>query len=339
MRYRRFGRSDLEVSEVGFGVWTLASDWWGVVEDKQGLLHAALDTGINFIDTAPVYGDGGFGEVLLADVLKAQRDEIVLTTKCGYDIEAARKFPGQSERPYDWEPASIRLQLEASLRRLGTDHIDLYQLHNTRIEPIRNDALWEELEKFRAEGKVRELGVALGPAIGWVDEGTRSAARPRHRVAADGVQRARAGARPHVRGRARGRRRTTSGSSPACRTRPTRCRAASPATPSSRPATTASHRNRDNMLDNFDKAETLAFLWEDTGRTVGQAAIAGILANPAFTTVLPTCVIVEDVREYAAASDLPLTADERATRSTSCGHDNFGVTNRYEMPLKSSTGG
>ena len=79
--------------------------------------------------------------------------------------------------------------------------------------------------------------------------------------------------------------------------------------------TTASHRNRENMLDNFDKAETLAFLWEGTGRTIGQAAIAGILANPAFTTVLPTCVSIEDVREYAAASDLPLTDDEqRAAR-------------------------
>src|SRR2546430_1834593 len=65
------------------------------------------------------------------------------------------------------------------------------------------------------------------------------------------------------------------------------------------------HRNRDNMLDNFDKADTLAFLWEGTGRTVGQAAIAGILADPAFVTVLPTCVTVEDVAEYAAASDLP----------------------------------
>ena len=71
------------------------------------------------------------------------------------------------------------------------------------------------------------------------------------------------------------------------------------------------HRNRDNMLDNFDKADTLTFLWEGTGRTIGQAAIAGILANPAFTTVLPTCVTVDEVREYAAASDLPLTADER----------------------------
>jgi aryl-alcohol dehydrogenase-like predicted oxidoreductase len=98
------------------------------------------------------------------------------------------------------------------------------------------------------------------------------------------------------------------------------------------------HRNRDNMLDNFDKAETLSFLWEGSGRTIGQAAIAGILANPAFATVLPTCLTVEDVREYAAASDMPLTADEVARVDELWG-DNFGVANRYEMPMKSSIGG
>jgi aryl-alcohol dehydrogenase-like predicted oxidoreductase len=336
VRYRRFGRSDLEVSEVGFGVWTLASDWWGVVEDKQGLLHAALDAGINFIDTAPVYGEAGVGEELLADVLKAQRDDIVLTTKCGYDIDAARKYPGQSERPHDWEPASVRLQLEASLRRLGTDHIDLYQLHNTRIEPIRSDTLWEELEKFKAEGKVRELGVALGPAIGWVDEGLEALQRdivslqtvfnvleqePGRTFAADpAVADGRVGLIsrvPHASDTLSGR-----------ITRETEFP----------PGDHRAHRNRDNMLDNFDKADTLTFLWDSTGRTVGQAAIAGILANPAFVTVLPTCVDVDDVHEYAAASDLPLTADEK-TRLDQLWDDNFGVTNRYEMPLKSSTGG
>ena len=77
MRYRRFGQSELVVSEVGFGTWTLASDWWGKVDDKQGLLYAAFDAGITFIDTAPVYGDGGFGEELLVDLLAAHRDEIV----------------------------------------------------------------------------------------------------------------------------------------------------------------------------------------------------------------------------------------------------------------------
>jgi aryl-alcohol dehydrogenase-like predicted oxidoreductase len=98
------------------------------------------------------------------------------------------------------------------------------------------------------------------------------------------------------------------------------------------------HRNRENMLDNFDKADTLAFLWDGTGRTMAQAAIAGILADPAFTSVLPTCVGVGDVREFAAASDLALTSDEKA-RLDELWEDNFGITNRYEMPLKSSASG
>jgi aryl-alcohol dehydrogenase-like predicted oxidoreductase len=337
VRYRRFGQSDLEVSEIGFGVWTLASDWWGVVDDKQGLLHAALDAGINFIDTAPVYGKGGVGEELLADVLRSRRDEIVLTTKCGYDIDAERLYPGQSERPHDWQRESIRTQLEDSLRRLGTDYIDLYQLHNTRIEPILDDDLWEELGKLRAEGKVRELGVALGPAIGWVEEGL-EALRRRPIVSLQTVfnvleqEPGRTfAAEPRV---ADGRVGLISRVPHASDTLSGRITRDTVFPPEDH----RSHRNPDNMLDNFDKAETLGFLWEGTGRTVGQAAIAGILADPAFTTVLPTCVSVEDVREYAAASEMPITADEKARLDDLWGV-NFGVTNRYEMPLKSSTGG
>ena len=336
MRYRRFGKSDLEVSEVGFGVWTLASNWWGEVEDKQGLLHAALDSGINFIDTAPVYGEGGLGEELLTDILKTHRDEIVLTTKCGYDIEADRKWPGQSERPHDWRPESLRAQLEGSLRRLGIECIDLYQLHNTRIDPILDDALWNELEKFRAEGKIRELGVALGPAIGWVDEGI-EAIRNRPIVSLQTVFNVieqepglTFGREPNV---------------PENVGLISRVPHASDALSGKVTRDTVfpkgdhrAHRNRDNMLDNFDKAEALTFLWEGTGRTIAQAAIAGILADPNFTTVLPTCVSVEDVREFAAASDLPLTADEKGQLDAQWSN-NFGVVNRYEMPLKSSTRG
>ena len=336
MRYRRFGRSDLEVSEVGFGTWTLASDWWGVVEDKQGMIHAALDAGINFIDTAPVYGEGGVGESLLTDVLRTNRDDIVLTTKCGYDIDAARKFPGQSERPHDWRPESVRAQLEASLQRLGTDRIDLYQLHNTRIEPIRDDALWNELVQLREEGKVRELGVALGPAIGWVDEGL-EAIRDRPIVSLQTVfnileqEPGRTfAAEPNVADGAIGLIARVPHASDTLSGKVTRDTVFPP-------GDHRAHRNRENMLDNFDKADTLAFLWEGTGRTIGQAAIAGILANPHFTTVLPTCVTVDEVREYAAAADLPLSDDERA-RLDDRWATNFGITNRYEMPLKSSTG-
>ncbi len=105
-------------------------------------------------------------------MLSTHRDEIVLTTKCGYDIEAERKFPGQSERPHDWRPESIRSQLDGSLRRLGIDHIDLYQLHNPRIEPILADDLWAELEALRGGGQ--------GPRA-------RRRARPRHRLGRGGL--------------------------------------------------------------------------------------------------------------------------------------------------------
>jgi aryl-alcohol dehydrogenase-like predicted oxidoreductase len=333
MRYRRFGNSDLVVSEVGLGTWTLVSDWWGKSDDPQEMIRAALDAGITFIDTAPVYGNDGAGETILRDL--AARDDIVITTKVGYDITAERKFPGQSERPHDWRPESVRAQCDASLQRLGRDRIDLYQLHNTRIEPILANDLWATLVDLKSEGKVRELGVALGPAIGWVEEGNRAlddrpivslqtvfnvleqepgltfAARERVRAGeASLISRV-----PHASD-------TLSGK----------------VTPDTvfDPKDHRAHRNRDNMLDNFEKAETLRFLWApETGRTIGQAAIAAILANAAFTTVLPSVLTLDEVREYAAASDLPLTESE-AGDAQELWSRNFDHEDRYVMPLKSS---
>jgi aryl-alcohol dehydrogenase-like predicted oxidoreductase len=335
MRYRRFGNTDLVVSEVGFGTWTIASDWWGTVDDPDAMIAAALDAGINFFDAAPVYGKDGAGETVLTDVLKTHRDEIVLTTKCGYDISAERKWPGQSERPHDWDPVSVRRQCDDSLQRLGIDHIDLYQLHNTRIEPILADDLWAVLEELRVEGKVRELGVALGPAIGWVEEGNRAiddrpivslqtvfnileqepgltfARRPRVQSGEIGlISRV-----PHASD-------TLSGKITKDTEFP--------------PGDHRAHRNRDNMLDNFEKAETLSFLWAtETGRTTGQAAIAGILANPSFTTVLPTCMSAAEVTEYAGASELPLSEAE-TRRLDDLWERNFDHVDRFVMPLKSS---
>ncbi len=334
MRYRRFGNSELVVSEVGFGAWTIATDWWGKVDDKAGLVHAALDAGVTFFDTAPVYGDDGFGETILAELL-GRRDDVVLTTKCGYDIDAPRIAPGHSERPQDWRPESVRAQVEASLRRLDRDHIDLLQLHNVRIEPVGDDALWDELERLRVEGKVREIGVALGPAIGWQDEGLESL-QNRAIVSLQTVFNL-------------------------LEQEPGRSFAAEPAVTEGRVGLIArvphasdvlsgkvtrdtvfegddhrAHRKRENLLDLFDKADTLTFLHgPETGRTIGQGAVAGILAMDGFTTVLPTCVTADEVREYAAASDLPLSTDEKAEVDARW-RDNFGVTDRYEMPLKSS---
>jgi aryl-alcohol dehydrogenase-like predicted oxidoreductase len=334
MRYRRLGNSELDVSEVGFGAWTIATDWWGKVDDKAGLVHAALDAGITFFDTAPVYGDAGFGETILAELL-GRRDDVVVTTKVGYDIDAPRIAPGHSERPQDWRPESVRAQVEASLRRLGRDHIDLLQLHNVRIEPVRDDALWEELVRIRDEGKVRELGVALGPAIGWVDEGL-DALRNRPLVSLQTVfnlleqEPGRTFAAEPV---------VTDGSVGLIARVPHASDVLSGKITRDTPFEGddhRAHRKRENLLDLFDKADTLRFLHgAETGRTIGQAAVAGILAVDGFTTVLPTCVTVDEVREYAAASDVPLSADEAADVDA-LWRDNFGVTDRYEMPLKSS---
>lgn len=333
MRYRRFGQTDLEVSEVGFGTWTLASNWWGEVPNKDEMLRAALDSGINFIDTAPVYGESGFGETLLADVLAANRSDIVLTTKCGYDI-AAERDGAQRERPHDWRPESIRTQLDDSLRRLGTDYIDLYQLHNCRLDAVRDDDLWATLTDLVAAGKVRELGAALGPAIGWVEEGV-EAVREREICSLQTVFNI-LEQEPGLTFAAEAK--VADGQvSLISRVPHASDTLSDKATPDTvfPPGDHRAHRNRQNMLDNFEKAATLSFLWEGTARTKGQAAIAGILANPAFATVLPTCVNVEEVREYAAASDFPLTTDEVEHLQDRFAR-NFDHEDRYEMPLKSS---
>lgn len=334
MRYRKLGTSDLLISEVGLGTWSLASDWWGRCDDPLAMIAAALDCGINFIDTAPVYGDAALGETMLADVLRTRRDDIVLTTKCGYDTSRPRPA-GQREHPQDFSPVAVRRQCDESLQRLGIDHIDLYQLHNTRIEPIADDDLWATLLDLRAEGKIREIGVALGPAIGWVTEGERAVderpivslqtvfniieQEPGRTFAAR--ERVRSG-ECHLISRVPHASDTLSGK----------------VTPETRfpKGDHRAHRNHDNMLDNFEKAATLSFLWApETGRTMGQAAVAGILANAAFANVLPTVVSVEEIREYAAASDLPLTTAEVRSLDELYGR-NFDHDDRFVMPLKSS---
>ena len=243
----------------------------------------------------------------------------MLTTKCGYDLSLERKGGGQNERPQDWEPKAVREQLEESLTRLGTDRIDLYQLHNARIEPVLDDDLWAELETLRAEGKVLRAGCRTRSGDRMGRGGRHRGRHAAHRLVADGLQRARAGAGTHVREPAPRRRRRVRADLRVSRTRRTPFRGASLPTPCSSRPTIAPTATATTCSTTSRRPQSLSFLWEpETGRTIGQAAVAGILANPAFTTVLPTVVTVEEIEEYAAASELPLTdAEHRSVTSCS----------------------
>ena len=110
------------------------------------------------------------------------RGDAVYSTKFGYDFYTyAGERKGQNEIPHDFSPAFVRYALEQSLRRLRTDVIDIYSIHNAHLSEIENDELFALLESFKNEGKIRSYGVALGPAIGWLVEGLRSGAQAQRR--------------------------------------------------------------------------------------------------------------------------------------------------------------
>ena len=146
MRYRRLGNSDLEVSVVGMGCWAIVGDsTWGPQDeaDTEAAVKAALDAGVNFFDTAEAYGDG-FSEEILGKLFRGMREEVILASKASSRNHA---------------PAALRAACEASLRRLRTDYLDLYQLHWPSREVPFADT-WEAMMTLVEEGKVRAAGVS-----------------------------------------------------------------------------------------------------------------------------------------------------------------------------------
>lgn len=174
MRYRRLGKSNILVSEIGFGAWTIALDWWGKQMDDDyaiRMLKRAYDLGINFFDTADIYGKGR-SERLIARAFKDMAmDEVIISTKFGYDIYSSIEQIGHGELPQRFDAKYVKFALEKSLERLERSYVDVYNLHNPKMYAIMHDPLFLALEQLRAEGRIRHYGVALGPAIGWKDEG------------------------------------------------------------------------------------------------------------------------------------------------------------------------
>lgn len=157
VRYRRLGRTEIDVSEIGFGAWAIGGDAWGPVEDERSLaaIRRAIDFGVTFIDTADVYGDGR-SERLVAQAIKGKRDSVVVSTKGG--------LMGHHRRPeldavYD-RPAKIIEAFDASLRRLETDYVDVYWCHIWWDKHEETEAFLLAFDELKRSGRVRAVGVS-----------------------------------------------------------------------------------------------------------------------------------------------------------------------------------
>ncbi|HSJ16666.1 MAG TPA: aldo/keto reductase [Solirubrobacterales bacterium] len=323
MRTRRFGDTDLTTSEIGFGTWALGSSWWGDVSASDGerLLGRALELGITFFDTGDAYGRGA-NEELVGRVLAPRRDEIQLATKFGYELGAGRREHSEGERPQRWDAPFVREALEGSLRRLGTDRIELYQLHNPRMDAIESDETFAVLEELKAEGKIRHYGVALGPAIGWREEGLRAIESrdiasvqtvynlleqdPGRDLIAAASERG-IGVMARVP--------TSSGLLDDNLTLETTF----PEGDHRR------HRPREWLVEGLQKIERVRFLCENgDARTMAQAALRFIL-DSGVTTVIPTITSDAELEEYAGAADVPALSGEELARVGELYERNFDV--------------
>ena len=319
MRYRELAQTGLRLSEVGFGVWTVSTTWWGVKEESFGvqLLQKAFDLGITFFDTADTYGNG-LGETILAKALGDKRDQMVIGTKVGYDFYHHTSRRGQEELPQDFSAKYLEFALGESLKRLGTDRIDLYQLHNARIDVIQQDEVFETLERFKREGKIRAYGVALGPAIAprQIDEGKAAIQRSFHSVQIIyNLLEQMLGEALFPVGPDKGtgflvRVPHASGLLDGTVTRET----VFTETDHRYHRVSTDERKRQWQEEGLKKVEQLDFLTRGTGRSLGQAALKFILSEPSVASILPNLYNEKLLTEFAQTSDAPdLTSQELST--------------------------
>jgi aryl-alcohol dehydrogenase-like predicted oxidoreductase len=324
VRTRNFGTTGLRCSEIGFGTWALGSSWWGKVTAGEGenLLRRALDVGITFFDTGNVYGVGANEEIVGKALSGVPREHVQISTKFGYVLEGGRQEHSQGERPQDWSPAHVRASLEASLDRLAVDYVDLYQLHNPRMDAIERDDLFAELESLRDEGKIRHYGVALGPAIGWRDEGVKAiderditSLQTVYNVLEQDPGRDFLAAAEREGVGVMARVPTSSGLLDDKYTLDT----------TFAPNDHRSHRPRQWLVEGLQKVERLRFLCDEHGMTMSQAALKFILAQNAIACVLPTITNAEELEEWAATSDRPDLTDEDLAAIDELYERNFDV--------------
>ncbi|MBI2119759.1 MAG: aldo/keto reductase [Elusimicrobia bacterium] len=161
MNYRVLGKTNLKISEIGFGAWAIGGGMWGKTDDQVSLkaLRRSLDLGVNFIDTAAVYGKG-HSEQLIAKVYRERKAQFLVATKIppkNWQWPAKKGTPIKEAFPADW----IREQTEKSLRNLKMECVDLQQLHVWAPNWVKENDWYETFLKLKEEGKIRFIGVSL----------------------------------------------------------------------------------------------------------------------------------------------------------------------------------
>lgn len=329
MQYRLFPGTSIRVSEIGFGTWTVSTGWWGDKSDAEAvaMMRRALDDdGITFFDAADAYGNGR-AERQLAEAFRGRRSEVVIATKVGYDIydAAAREARrGQNELPMRTDPAFIRFAVDKCLERLETDYIDVLQLHNAKMEHVRDAELWGTLRELQREGKIRAWGAAFGPAIGWLYECVELLEREpeintiqmiwnilEQHPGTPMIEAAKANAPnccfnvrvTHASGMLEGKYTLDT---------------VFPENDHRR------HRPRSWLVNGVEKVKTLDFLSHDM--TLGQASLKWLLAEPLVVTTLPNIYNDEQLLEFAQASDKRDLTTEELDRIAKLNERNFGVS-------------
>lgn len=328
MLYRTFPNTNLSVSEIGFGTWTLATGWWGEHTDDEAvaMLRQAHDEfGITFFDAADSYGNGR-SERQLAAAFGEHRSDVVYGTKVGYDIydeSAQQSRRGQRELPQNFSPDYMRLAVDRCLERLETDYIDVLQLHNIKMEHVRDPQIWQTLRDLKAEGKIRVWGAAFGPAIGWLYEAVELMERESDIGTIQmiwNILEQHPGtamidaAREHA---------------PDCVFNIRVTHASGMLEGNYTEDTTfpdndhRRHRPRSWLINGLTKIRTLDFL--TTQMTLGQAALKWLLAEPRVITTLPNIYDEAQLGEFSAASGKLDLDEQQLAHVARLADQNFGV--------------
>ena len=289
---RRLGATGMTVSEIGFAGDALAVA--PAVNDPGPVVHAALDAGITLFEAVP-YGDGD-GEAILARALRGEHRDLVLAARC-----VVEDHPVWGPDPRTWRPEAVRARMEQSLRRLGRDWLDVWQLDNPTQEAIDDEDLWASLVQARTSGWIRAIGIVsyADSPVEVFDEETEE----RTMAAPPDIRRALAGSVPVD---------AVSVRFGLTETRLGRFLAAREPVRDGRVALLA--RDPLAAVDDSGPAMRLVgdFVFPAMDRTRDMAALAGVLSVAPLTSALINPATPEAAREQASASAVPLTPAEQA---------------------------